>query len=193
MHTAPLLPHATHPRQLGSCAARIAICHPPLLSLHNQDNAQSYLLVRHDFPSVHPPGLLLANSFSSGHMAMTPATSCYVTSPGTEVRPTYLQVAHAILHTLSEGCGGIRHPPVFRYLSHRKQQGKVTESAICRSPLPALSGHRHSPLQLRHLLASFLPEPLLTSSSATEGKTSFLRDSLHQDPTFPRSTLSRNH
>lgn len=94
------------------------------------------------------------------------------------MRPTYLQVAHAILHTLSEGCGGIRHPPVFRYLSHRKQQGKVTESAICRSPLPALSGHRHSPLQLRHLLASFLPEPLLTSSSATEGKTSFLPQGL---------------
>ena len=96
MHTAPLLPHATHPRQLGSCAARIAICHPPLLSLHNQDNAQSYLLVQHDFPSVHPPGLLLANSFSSGHMAMTPGTSCYITFPGMEVRPTYLQ-----LHTPS--------------------------------------------------------------------------------------------
>ena len=139
MHTAPLLPHATHPRQLGSCAARIANCHPPLLSLHNQDNAQSYLLVRHDFPSVHPPGLLLANSFSSGHMAMTPATSCYVTSPGTEVRPTYLQVAHTILLTFSEGCGDISYPPVFRYLSCRKEQGKMSERAIWQSLLAALS------------------------------------------------------
>jgi len=72
-------------------------------------------------------------------MAMTPGTSCYVTFPGTEVRPTYLQVAHTILLTFSEGCGDISYPPVFRYLSCRKEQGKMSERAIWQSLLAALS------------------------------------------------------
>ena len=76
-------------------------------------------------------------------MAMTPGTSCYVTFPGTEVRPTYLQVAHTILLTFSEGCGDISYPPVFRYLSCRKEQGKMSESYLAVTAGSSLSMHTH--------------------------------------------------
>ena len=119
-------PTATHTPLIpvNWAPAQQALLSATLLSSHCTIKTTHYLLVQHDFSSVHPPGLLLANTFSSSHMAMTPATSCCVTSPGTDMRPTYLQVAHAILHTLSEGCGGIRHPPVFRYLSPQETAGK---------------------------------------------------------------------